>query len=197
MLCRPHDSRSSAVRALLAAMALTALGAGCSRKSDAAPAPVPAESGTAAAAPAESASQTITHKASGTKFQSPPGWAQRKDEDTILWVSPDKTAVLAFESYATGTDPGATVLQAARKMNLDGLDWKGGQREIKIGKDQIPGRTAEGDCTIKGQPATYSYATLSTGSPRSVLVLYAVQKSAPQQRKQEAIEVLRSIQRGG
>jgi hypothetical protein len=50
---------------------------------------------------------------------------------------------------------------------------------------------------MKGQPATYSYATLSTGSPRSVLVIYAVQKSAPQQRKQEAMEVLRSIQRGG
>jgi hypothetical protein len=145
--------------------------------------------------PTSSTSEWVRHAASSTKFLAPPGWKRVKDEDTMVFVSPENKAVLAFESYPTGTDPGATIMTVARKLKLDNLDWKGGTKESKFGKDAIPGFAAEGTCNFKGEQASYSYATLNPGGAKQILIIYAVQRSAPSERKHEAIETVKSIQR--
>lgn len=185
---------------LLLGLTLGSLTSAC-KKGEAAPLPASTGSatGSASSAPPVEATPTarrITHKRSGTTFDAPPAWQESRDTDTILWLSPDKKAVLAFESYPAGTDPGATVMKVATKLHLEGLAFKGGTRDITLGKDALRGRTAEGSCTIRGEAATYSYATLSTGGSEDLLVLYAIKKSAAPERGKEAIEVLRSIRRG-
>jgi hypothetical protein len=181
-------------------MLLAMLVSACANRDTATDAP-PAASEAASPAPAASASLPaadaawVRHKASGTRFRPPVGWIEHKDKDTRIYTPPDKGAVLAFEQFARGTDPGALILQVARKLKLENLDWKGGTREVKFGKDQIPGRTAEGDCTVGGEAAKYSYATLSTGSPMEVLIIYAVKKSAAGELGTHAKDSLRSIER--
>jgi hypothetical protein len=167
---------------------------GCKKPKEEAP-PKSKPTATVTAAPAPAAPEWITHPPSGTKFHAPPGWKQLKDEDTMVFVSPDNKAVLAFESYPAGTDPGATIMIVARKLKLDDLDWKGGTKEGKFGKDAIPGRFAEGTCSFKGEQSSYSYATLNPGGPKQILIIYAVQKSASDARKQEAIDTIKSLQR--
>lgn len=187
-------------RSAFLALALLALFAPACGKSDASEAPAASASAPAAPAattPAPTEAKWTTHKPSGTRFRPPAGWAEHKDKDTVIYAPPGGGggAVLAFESFERGTDPGKLILDVSRKLSLEGLDWKGGTRDVKFGKDQIPGRTAEGDCTVKGEPATYSYATLNTGSAREMLIIYAVKKSAARERKVEAMDALKSIER--
>jgi hypothetical protein len=135
----------------------------------------------------------FSHRASGTKLAAPVGWGQKTGGSWVAFFAPDKTAVLALDSYPRGKDPSATIMKVARELGLVDIDWKGGTKSITI--NGIPGKTADGNCKVGGQPALYSYATLTTGADENVLVLYAVEARAPAQRRQEAAQSLRSIQR--
>jgi hypothetical protein len=123
----------------------------------------------------------------------PVGWGQKKGDSWVAFTAPDKTAVLALDSYPKGKDPSATIMKVARALGLVDIDWKGGTKSLTI--NGIPGKTADGTCKVGGQSAIYSYATLTTGGSENILVLYAVEDRAPAQRRQEASQSLRSIRR--
>jgi predicted Zn-dependent protease len=135
----------------------------------------------------------FTHKASGTQFLAPVGWNERTSRDAVAFFAPDKTAVIAVGSYDKNKDPSATIMATARELGLTDLDWHGGTKQSSL--NGIPARTAEGTCKSNGQPAEYGYATLTPGGPQNLLLIYAVLKSAPQDRRQEAIQSFRSFRR--
>jgi hypothetical protein len=135
----------------------------------------------------------FTHRSSGTQLIAPVGWSQRSGDGWIAFTAPDKSAVLALDSYAKGKDPSSTIMKVARGLGLVDIDWKGGTKSLTI--NGIPGKTADGTCKVGGQSAIYSYATLTTGGSDNILVLYAVENRAPAQRRQEAAQSLRSIRR--
>lgn len=136
---------------------------------------------------------SFSHRASGTQLTAPVGWSQKSGGSWVAFSAPDKTAVLALDSYPRGKDPSATIMKVARELGLVDIDWKGGTKSITI--NDIPGKTADGSCKVGGQPALYSYATLTPGGQENILVLYAVEQRAPAQRRQEASQSLRSIRR--
>jgi hypothetical protein len=135
----------------------------------------------------------FSHRASGTQLIAPVGWSQKHGDSWVAFTAPDKSAVLALDSYAKGKDPSATIMKVARALGLVDIDWKGGTKSLTI--NGIPGKTADGTCKVGGQSAIYSYATLTTGASANILVLYAVEDRAPAQRRQEASQSLRSIRR--
>lgn len=135
----------------------------------------------------------FTHRSSGTQLIAPVGWAQRQGDSWVAFTAPDKSAVLALDSYPKGKDPSATIMKVARGLGLVDIDWKGGNKTLTI--NGIPGKTADGTCKVGGQSAIYSYATLTPGGQDNILVLYAVEDRAPAQRRQEAAQSLRSIRR--
>lgn len=135
----------------------------------------------------------FTHTSSGTQLIAPVGWSQRRGDGWIAFSAPDKSAVLALDSYPKGKDPSATIMKVARALGLVDIDWKGGTKSLTI--NGIPGKTADGTCKVGGQSAIYSYATLTPGGADNILILYAVEDRAPVQRRQEASQSLRSIRR--
>lgn len=135
----------------------------------------------------------FSHRGSGTKLLAPVGWIRKTGGSWVAFASPDKTAVLAFDSYPRGKDPSSTIMKVARELGLVDIDWKGGTKALSI--NGISGKTADGNCKVSGQPALYSYATLTPGGEENVLVIYAVEQRAPAQRRQEAAQSLRSISR--
>lgn len=183
--------------ALVVALSAGLAGCGKKEKEEAAPAaPTASAEVTGDVKPAADKASWMTHKASGTKFMAPSGWTKAKGDGFLYFVSPDKKAVLAFDSYKSGTDPGASIMKLASKLKLTDLDWKGGQKELKIGKDQLAGRGAKGTCSYDGKPSTYSYATVNAGDTEDMLIIYAVQKDAAPEHKKEAKEALQSLQKG-
>ncbi len=136
---------------------------------------------------------TFVHRGSKTQLRAPVGWTQRKGGSWVAFSAPDKTAILALDSYPRGKDPSATIMKVARELGLVDIDWKGGTKGFSI--NGIPAKSADGTCKVSGRPAVYSYATLTPGGPENILVIYAVEDRAPAERRQQAAQSLRSIRR--
>ncbi len=135
----------------------------------------------------------FVHKASGTEFLAPDGWAQKHGKSSVAFFAPDHTAVIAVGSYDKTKDPSATIMVTARELGLTDLGFKHAAKPGSI--NGIPARTADGTCKSNGAPAEYGYATLTPGGPENLLLIYAVLKSAPPAREQEAVASFKSFKR--
>jgi hypothetical protein len=156
---------------------------------------VPASAPTAAAPSAQAdAGEQLVIPNSTVALTRPPGWLKTKKGDWGLLASPDKKALLAFVVYTKPNESTTRLGQVASVLGASNIKW-GSPKPNTFGKFQ--GREAAGTCSFGSKGGVMAYVLLDTGSPKKVLVVYAIEEGATKADHAQAKSVVQSLRPAG
>jgi hypothetical protein len=154
-----------------------------------------AATATATAAPVAPGTQPMTLQIpdSDLVLDKPAGWQQKRAGDWGVLVPPDDKAILAFVVYTRPNESTARLGQVASVLNTGNIRWQA-PKAGTVGAGNFPATIAEGSCTFPSGPGGMAYATVDAGA-KKILVVYALQKDASEQTRQQAAGIMRTLRR--
>ena len=147
------------------------------------------------AGPTSPASETyLTIPNTTVEIKAPAGWTRERRGEWGLLASPDKKALLAFINFDRPNESTVRLGQVAVVLGTSDIKW-GSAKSITVGPDAFPAQAADGTCHFPSGDGIISYATVNPGGSQQLLVVYAVNKDAPEDTRKAALGTVFSLRR--
>ena len=127
------------------------------------------------------------------KFMEPPGWTKNIRNDWAVFKSPDGQAVFAFTLFNQPGESTARLGAAASILGVGEVNWRSPTFGT-VGRDRFDARMGEGSCNFHGPGGYMWYATVNSGTPDQMLLIYTVSASGGSN-KAAVVQSINSLQR--